>query len=127
MVQRYAEVEPADLPQFLEWVGMTKQEFMNCVWDRRDPKIWNRQTDGDWLLLDSILNHRDAPGVDAVRLQKIENCDYQITPSAEPNTKEDCYLLMGRGYVDKYDYGALEDQPVGGSLTPRTWQRPSLI
>lgn len=127
MVQRYTEVEPADLPQFLEWVGMTRQEFMNCVWDRRDPKIWSKQSDGNWSLLDSIVNHRNAPGVDAVRLQKVESCDYQITSSAEPNAKEDGYLLMGRGYVDKYDYGALEDQPVGGGLTPRTWQRPSLI
>ncbi len=127
MVRRYAEVEPADLPQFLGWVGMTKQEFMDCVWGRRDPRIWSKQADGNWVLLDSIINHRDDSGVDAVRLQKMENCVYQLTRSAEPTAEENSYLLMGRCYVDKYDYGALEDQSAGGGLTPRTWQRPSIV
>lgn len=127
LVQRYTEIEPADLPQFLDWAEMTKEEFMRCVWDRRDPKIWSKQSDGNWMALDSIVKHRDDSGVEAVRLQKTENCEYRITPSAEPNAKEQFYLLMGRGYVDKYNFGALEDQPAGGGLTPRTWQRPSII
>lgn len=126
MVRRYTEVEPADLPMFLDWVEMNRHEFLNCVWDRRDPRIWSRNEGGDWQLLDSVTNHRDDPGVDTVRLTPREKCIYRLTPSAEPNTPDSQYLLMGRGYVDKYDYGAVEDQPSGGSLTPRTWQRPSL-
>jgi N-acetyl sugar amidotransferase len=127
MVRRYTEVEPADLPMFLDWVGMSQQEFFDCVWNRRDPKIWSRDTQGVWQLLDSVTKHSDDPGVEKVRLATRENCIYRLTPSAEPNAADSQYLLMGRGYVDKYDYGAVEDQPLGGGLTPRTWQRPSLV
>ena len=62
-----------------------------------------------------------------MRLEKSGPCKFLLTPSAEVNVKEDAYLLMGRGYIDKYDYGALEDQVDGGGMTPRTWTRPSIL
>lgn len=127
MVVRYTTVKPADLPLFLDWVEMDRRDFFDCVWNRRDPKAWSRQADGQWQLLDSVTNHRDDPGVESVRLPKHEECHYRLTPSAEPNAVDTRYLLMGRGFVDKYNYGALEDQPEGGGLTPRTWRRPSLL
>ena len=127
MVQRYNEVEPVDLQIFLDWVEMNRDEFRSCVWNRRDPRVWKKLSNGSWTLLDSILNHRDDPGVDNVRLQKVEDCQYRLTSSGEPNSVEDSYLLMGRSYMDKYNYGALEDQPKEGGLTPRAWQKPRLI
>lgn len=127
MVARYSEVSPADLPLFLNWVEMDEQEFLSYVWNRRDPKIWTNQKSGDWQLLDSVTKHRGDPGVDEVRLPKREECTYRLTPCAEPNADESQYLLMGRGYVDKFNYGAVDDQPLDGGLTPRTWNRPSLV
>ena len=127
LCEKYSMLEPDDMPKFLEWIGMTKEEFLNCVWDKRDPAIWHKNNNGEWELLDLISNHKNDPGVNEVRLEKIENCNYKITPSAEPNALEDAYLLMGRGYVDKYDYGALEDQVEGGGLTPRQWTGPNLL
>lgn len=120
-VLEYAERKPTDLPLFLDWLEMTEQEFFSCVDDRRDTRIWLRSGTGEWKLGDSVVNHANDEGVDAVRLEKLEECHYRITPKAElaPDNK---YLLMGRGYVDKYDYGAVDDQPPGG-MTPRTWQR----
>ena len=57
--------------------------------------------------------------VDEVRLEKVEPCKFLLTPSAEPNAKEDAYLLMGRCYIDKYDHGVhLEDQVDNGGMTP---------
>jgi N-acetyl sugar amidotransferase len=126
MVKRYAEVVPPDLDMFLDWVEMDKDAFMKCVWDRRDKAIWNKKTDGTWQLLDSVVNHADDPGVDAVRLPKVEECHYRITPTAEPNAVEDAYLLMGRGYIDKYNFGARENQPEGGAMTPREWREPPI-
>ena len=127
MVNQYSEVKPSDLTMFLDWAEMKEKEFMSCVWVRRDPTIWSRQSDDEWQLLDSVRNHRDDLGVDEARLAKREGCTYRMTASAEPKALETEYLLMGRGHVDKYDYGAIEDQPVDGKLTPRTWRRPSLI
>jgi N-acetyl sugar amidotransferase len=126
MVSLYTKREPVDLDMFLDWAEMEKQVFFDYVWNRRDPKIWISTGHGEWHCLDTVVNHRDDAGVDAVRLEKQEDCHFRLTPSAEPNAEESEYLLMGRGYVDKYDYGAVEDQPDDGGLTPRLWKRPSL-
>jgi N-acetyl sugar amidotransferase len=124
-VLKYTEHKPADLPLFLDWIGIDESEFFNCVGDRRDAQIWCRGASGEWLLRDRVANHANDAGIEEVRLDKAENCDYWITPSAEPEAPENEYLLMGRGYIDKYDYGAVDDQPPGG-MTPRSWQRKSI-
>lgn len=126
-VQRYTNIEPADLRLFLDWVEMEESEFWSCVQDRRDTRIWNRGRDGTWALRDSVTDHANEPGVEAARLSLLEKkCEFRITPTAEPGAVEDAYLLMGRTYVDGRDYGALETEPAGGGLTPRTW-RPKNI
>ena len=125
MVRRYSERLPDDLPLFLEWSEMGESEFRSCTENRRDSRIWMRDSSGEWVLRDSILNHQGDAGVDAVRLATMEDCHFQVTPSAEPLTPDDNYLLMGRGYIDKYDYGAIDDQPPGG-MTPRSWDRKNI-
>jgi len=125
LVSAYSERKPADLSLFLDWIEMSEQEFLACVENRRDERIWNRTRAGEWVLKDSIANHAGDSGIEAARLEKIEDCQYRITPSAEPLTTDNEYLLMGRGYIDKYDYGAVEDRPSGG-MTPRSWQRKKI-
>jgi hypothetical protein len=124
-VVEYVERPPADLPLFLDWAEMSEKEFSDCVWDRRDARIWTRDQMGEWALRDRIDRHVSDASVDAVRLEKKEECHFRVTPTAEPETPDNEYLLMGRGYVDKYDYGAVDDQPPGG-LTPRTWRRKQI-
>ena len=121
-VIEYSDRKPSDLAMFLNWVGMSDQAFFDAIWNRRDENIWQKSKTNEWSLRDSIVNHATDEGIDAVRLDKYEDCTYRITSSAEPNTPDNEYLLMGRGYIDKYDYGALEDQPPGG-MTPRSWQQ----
>lgn len=123
MVGRYAAKKPADLPLFLDWVGMTEGEFDACVRDRRDPSMWRATPDGEYELLDSVSNHQATPDVERARLEKREECEFRITPRAE-DTPEDSYLLMGRGYIDRLDYGAIEDRVPGGGMTPRARPLP---
>lgn len=125
LVRSYTEKKPADLALFLDWIEMPEEEFWACIQDRRDPHIWTKNEGGEWEIRDSIVNHIDDSGVDAVRLEKTEDCAFRLTPTAEPQTPDDQYLLMGRGYIDKYNYGAIEDQPPGGMI-PREW-RPNKI
>lgn len=126
LVERYSAVEPTDLPLFLDWAEMRKEEFMACVWDRRDPAAWEKSLEGEWRLRDTVAHHRNGQHVESVALPQSDVCHFRITPTAEPQAREDAYLLMGRGYVDRFDFGALEDQPLGGSLTPREWHAPKL-
>lgn len=124
MVEKYAAKKPADLTMFLDWAGMTEAEFDDCIRDRRDPCIWRQDTAGDYELLDSVAAHRADPLVEEARLEKVEDCHYRITPRAE-DTPDDEYLLMGRGYIDRLDYGAIEDRVPGGGMTPRLKPLPS--
>jgi N-acetyl sugar amidotransferase len=122
LVRQYTEVVPSDLGLFLDWVELDEHEFWKCVEDRRDPQLWTRGTDGAWALVDSVVHHADDPGVEAARLATTGPCNFRLTPTAEPGEPDDSYLLMGRGYIDKYNYGAVEDRGAVGGPTPR--QRP---
>ena len=125
-VKRFTEIKPADLPLFLEWVNMSEDEFMQCISNRRDPVIWEK-IGYEWRLRDSVIHHVNDEGVDIVRVPNHEECTFHITPSAEKNAIEDSYLLMGRGYFDKYNYGARHDQPEGGFMSPRSYVLPPLV
>lgn len=127
-VAAYTERKPTDLPLLLDWLEMTEPEFMSHVGNRRDPRIWRQDGRGEWTLRDSVTNHGGDAGVDAVRLPLRETeCTFRLTASGEPHTPDDEYLLMGRGYIDRYNFGAIDPQPPGGSPTPRAWTRPSLV
>jgi len=125
LVRSYTEKQPSDLALFLDWVEMSEEEFWACVQNRRDLHIWTKNDGGEWNIQDSVVNHVNDSGVDAVRLEKREDCVFRLTPTAEPQTPDDKYLLMGRGYIDKYDYGAVEDQPTGG-MTHRKWRHKKI-
>ncbi len=101
MVRRYQGRFPQDLALFLEWAGLTERELFDCVEAKRDQRIWERDNDGRWHLKDSIVNHANDPGVEEVRLEKIQGCEYIVTPSREPEAVEDRYVVVARGYVDK--------------------------
>lgn len=111
LVEFYSEKIPDDLEIFLNWSGITKAEFYKCADQFRDPRIWDHRSDGKWHLNDSIINHSQGVLVDNARLEKIEECMFSITPHREP-TPEDRQILMGRNYLNKYNYYAVDDTPV---------------
>lgn len=100
LVRKYQNVIPKDLPMFTQWLGITSDDFHKMVNKFRDPKIWKKRINGDWELLDSVVNHANDPGVDSVRLKKTDSCVFQITPSRAPEKDSGGYELLNRGYVD---------------------------
>lgn len=127
LVRRYNEVRPADLKLFLDWAELDEKEFWPLVENRRDPRIWRRDRDGAWHPTDSVADHIGDSGVDAVRLSPISACHFRLSPKGEPDPSRSEYLLMGRSYLDKHNFGAIDDRPNDGGLTPRRWQRPSIL
>ncbi|MBO6783440.1 MAG: N-acetyl sugar amidotransferase [Alphaproteobacteria bacterium] len=102
MVARYQDVAPPDKDAFLEWVGLSGSDFDAAIDRFRDPRIWENDH-GSWTLRDSVLNHRDDPGVDAARLPQAEPWqDFPETPSKDPDAAEQEYVLMARGYSDNH-------------------------
>ena len=104
LVKKYQKLYPTPkgLKLFLDWLGMEEKEFCKYVGSKRDPRIWRKEKGGKWKLLDSIENHIKDPGIDAVCLGKKEKCNFIITPPKDPKSKEDEYVLIGRGWVDSY-------------------------
>jgi N-acetyl sugar amidotransferase len=125
LVQQYADKPPADLQSFLNWIDMPEDEFWKFAAQWRDPQIW-KEEDGQWRLLDSVANHAQDEGVDAVRLGSTGGWEYVLTGAQEPETHPDRYLLMGRGYIDRLNFGSVEPVPVGGQLLPREWKSEPL-
>lgn len=99
LVARYRDRVPTDVPAFLQWAGMTEGELFAAVDAHRDPRIW-KQTGSGWELLDCVTRHAGDPGVDAVRLGIIEDCEFQVTPSRLPEMNEEQSVLLAKGHVD---------------------------
>lgn len=102
LVKKYQTKPPSQeyLDLFLKWIGMEEKEFYQYIDSRRDSKIWQKK-DNQWQLKDSIENHIKDSGIDNARLEKKEDCNFIITPSKDPDVKEDKYILIGKGWVDK--------------------------
>ncbi|MBL8012938.1 MAG: N-acetyl sugar amidotransferase [Candidatus Omnitrophica bacterium] len=102
LVEKYQNKlpDPESLALFLNWLGIKKEELFDDIDARRDPRVWKKRSDGQWQLLDSVINHRRDSGIDSVRLTKKEDCEFSITPSKDPWIKDDQYVLVGRGWVD---------------------------
>lgn len=100
LVRKYERMIPKDLSVFLQWIGMSEEEFWSYIDQHRDSRIWNHIGKGQWELKDSILNHIQDEGVDDVRLEKKEKCDFLLLPPRDPKAVEDDYVLVGRGWVD---------------------------
>lgn len=120
-VNNLKQIEPEDINIFLNWLEMPKNEFYNYFFEKRDNRIWQKNNKGQWKLKYDINNFK-SHFIDRVRLPKIEECKFLLTDKAEPYQKDDNYLLMGRNYVDKSNYGAVEDSVKGGSMTKRKWK-----
>ena len=100
--------------------GYEAEDFEACVDDRRDPKAWRRDGADGWTRLSGGLESPGAEAIEAARLPLLEPwSDYRLTPIGEAGTPDDDYLLMGRGYIDAHDYGAVEPKPDGGPASGR--------
>ena len=108
LVARYEGIKPAALPKCLEWVGMSESEFLACIDPFRDPDVWAKDAQGEWVLQDSVTRHTEDAGVDEARLAITDPRDYRLTPLLEPQLQSDDYILMGRTYMDDHNFKAIE-------------------
>ncbi|PPR16758.1 MAG: hypothetical protein CFH33_00505 [Alphaproteobacteria bacterium MarineAlpha9_Bin3] len=126
LVKNLKQQEPKDLEIFLNWVEFTREEFKNLYWNRRDTNIWKKNKNEEWALRDSIENYKTGDLIEKVKLEKIEDCKFILTEKAEPDDIENKYLLMGRNYINKDNYGAIKNTVKGGGMTKRKWKESSL-
>lgn len=92
MVEKYDALRPDDLDMFLEFVGMTEEEFLKSIDHLRDPTAWKKDKDGNWILTDHVQNHKNDHHVDEARLPITGDHNYKLTP--KKGEDKDGYVLM---------------------------------
>lgn len=104
LVKKYQFLVPdrKKLALFLDWLRMPEDKFWHYIDQKRDQRIWRKGKNGRWELIDSVVNHVKDPGVDKVRFNKREDCDFVVSTKEGVVEKENEYVLIGRGWVDKY-------------------------
>ena len=49
MVRKYDHVRPRDLQRWLAYVGMTEEAFDRIADSFRDPRVWRKDAEGQWV------------------------------------------------------------------------------
>jgi len=98
LVKHYQDGPSSDASLFFEWLGMGANEFWSHIDRHRDPAVWDRGDEG-WRLTDSITTHSNDAGVEAARLALKEPCEFRLTGPRDPNSVENAYVLIGRGWA----------------------------
>ena len=99
LVASYQDIIPNDLDKLLNWLSISTSEFYDSINHFRDPSIWHKPINGDWILKDSIINHYDDTGINTVRLSKKANNNFKITNSKVKDQVDDSYVLLHKGFV----------------------------
>ena len=126
LVTNLEQKEPKDLDIFLNWVELSSEEFKKLYWDIRDKKIWKKNKNGEWKLKDNISNYVNNDFIKKVCLEKIEECEFLLTDNSESDESENEYLLMGRNYINKNNFGAVQNKIDGRSMTKRKWKEKNI-
>lgn len=108
LVVQYQSVKPTALAKFLKWIDISEDEFLSCIDPFRDERAWEKNSSGKWELLDSVSNHVKDNGVNEVKLDVKDPRQYRLTELMEQENVNDTYILLGRSYIDKKNYKAIE-------------------
>ncbi|MGF1758904.1 N-acetyl sugar amidotransferase [Photobacterium sagamiensis] len=106
-IKHYLEVKPKALSNFLNWLNMSEQEFMSIIDRFRDPKAWRVNANGDWECFASILTAEQTHDAD-VELVVDDPQEYIQTELLEEQNWNSEYILLGRTFIDSYNYKAQE-------------------
>jgi N-acetyl sugar amidotransferase len=94
------EPDPYRLSLFLDWIGIQTRELYEYVNQCRDPNVWTKNEYEQFELLDSVANHRNVEASGSRPWLIKDKCDFVLSESKIKNSKEDKYILVGRGWVD---------------------------
>lgn len=78
MVQRYDAREPTSLGHYCEFLGITRSQFYGLVDNQRDPRIWQRNAQGEWVPTDAVDRHHIDATHDAQRVTQV--ADRTLSP-----------------------------------------------
>lgn len=100
MIKKYEHlVRPKNLDVFLKFAEMTEKEFLNNIDHLREPSIWEKDSKGDWKILDWIGNHVSDKGIEDARLplkskrKSIKSPKFESENDPDPYNDEELIFL----------------------------------
>lgn len=75
LVKRYDHVRPRTLDTYLRFMEITEDQFLSWIEPMRDLDIWGLDSQGNWVVKDSVANHVHDPGVEAARVSLLASED----------------------------------------------------
>ncbi|MBU0675234.1 MAG: N-acetyl sugar amidotransferase [Proteobacteria bacterium] len=75
LVKKYDAARPSSLDIYLDFMGITEEEFYSCLDGMRDEEIWRRTSKGKWVVTDSIAKHVNDFGVNEARVPLVAKAD----------------------------------------------------
>lgn len=108
LIQKYSKKFPKKLKIFCKWLGITESKFIKNVETFRNMKIWKKNKNTFYQT--SSIHEYQNNFISQVSFKTKGNKNFKIN---SPNSwdKEDNFILMGRGYEDKYNFGSIKDRP----------------
>lgn len=107
LIKKYQGVIPKSLNTFLNWLDITEDEFMAYINPFRDPNVWNKNSDGQWVCQGSVVQE-DLSEEQSEALTVDDSRDYIQTPLLETQNWDTEYILLGRSYMDEANFKAKE-------------------
>lgn len=102
IIKVYQEKPPQNLPLFLKWLGVQESAFNYILDLHRNPQIWTRDENWNWVRkVDFLPGNENIEEIDRVRLEKKEDCHFELTESKRPAYSDDHYVLIGKGYYSQ--------------------------
>ncbi|MFT6734270.1 MAG: N-acetyl sugar amidotransferase [Polaribacter sp.] len=107
LIKKYIDVKPKALSVFLNWLDLSEDEFIKLIDPFRDPRIWVKNSANNWEVKDSIFNY-DVLSDSSQELDVEDAREYKVTELLEDQSSFNEYILLGRTYMDKRNYKAVE-------------------
>ncbi|MFC1884992.1 N-acetyl sugar amidotransferase [Thermodesulfobacteriota bacterium] len=67
LVRKYDHIRPSTLDFYLEFLGVSEKKLIEWIEPMRDPDIWKKEPNGEWIYTDSVVNHMNDTRADKVR------------------------------------------------------------
>ena len=100
LVKQYTAIAPQHLSLFLNWLGITENSFHYIIDQHRNPSLWERNDNWDWVLKKDILALQEKAGDTTAALSLVEDfTPFILTGKGMSTDHEGSYILIGKGHV----------------------------
>jgi len=98
MIKNYSNNYPRHLDMFLNWIGISENSFHYLLDQHRNPAIWKRNEDWEWVLTKDFIEKQKSFFDNNVTLPQIENfTSFVLTEKGYSSDKKSAYILIGKG------------------------------